>query len=124
MAHLVLTRSQTTREADSVAVALLGEAIDVGTTGVRQAEQAPYLIECLTGGIIKRAAKFLNICGDIAYTQDGGVPTGHHETNEVLRERTINKLIDTQVTDDVVDTVQWLARGQSESLGGRYTHGQ
>ena len=107
---LVLAGSQAARETDRLAVPLLGQAVHVRATRVRQVEEAPDLVEGLARGVVQGSAQLDDVRRDVADLKDIGVATGDDESDEVLRQRPVSELIDGQVADDVVDAVQGLAQ--------------
>src|SRR5690606_20160929 len=79
---------------DRRGVALAREAVDVRAPGVRQAEQAPDLVERLARGVVERGAELGHRRRDVVDQQERAVPAGHDERHDALGERAVHELVD------------------------------
>ena len=75
----VLGQAESAREADGFWISPDRDPVDMRAPGVREAEQARDLVECLASRIIDGLAEHLDIGNEIPNEQERGVTAGDQE---------------------------------------------
>ena len=85
----VVARRQATRETDGRGVTAGRGAINDRTARIGQAEQSCHLVVGFTRGVVDGGAQFLDVAGQVADVQQGGVASGYQQGQGGHREGTV-----------------------------------
>lgn len=113
---LVLTGSQASGKTDRFTVPLLGEAVNMRATRVGQVKETSNLIEGFTGSIVKSASQFTHVGSNVIDQQQIGVSARNNKANEAFWQRAVSQFIDSEVTNNVIHTVEGFPDGTRQSL--------